>query len=98
MFQYSIKMFRSNEDQGYIALVPEFKNLSAFGETAEQALREAKILVQDYIEIYKEEGISIPKPNTVSHYSKHETTTGLTSFVDTEELRSPASILVYISC
>ncbi len=75
-------MFWSNEDQGYIALVPEFKNLSAFGETPEKALMEAKLLIQDYIEIYNEEGISIPKPNTVSTFTKDDITMPPTSFIN----------------
>lgn len=73
MFHYSINLFWSDEDHGYIALVPEFKNLSAYGETPEEALKEARALVEDYIKIYKEEGLPIPQPVTVTLFSKEKT-------------------------
>ncbi len=91
MFKYSINMFWSNEDQGYIALVPEFKNLSAFGETPEEALKEARILIQDYIEIYKEEGIPIPKPITVASNSKDDMAARPSSFIDRVDIQLPAN-------
>jgi predicted RNase H-like HicB family nuclease len=73
MFQYSINLLWSDEDQGYIALVPEFKNLSAYGETPEEALKEARILIEEYIEIYKEEGIPIPQPVTMTQFIRNNT-------------------------
>jgi len=73
MFQYSINLLWSDEDQGYIALVPEFKNLSAYGETPEEALKEARILIEEYIEIYKEEGIPIPQPFTITQFTRNKT-------------------------
>ena len=40
----------SEEDKGFICQIPEFKNLSAFGETYEEALMQAEIAAIGYIE------------------------------------------------
>lgn len=50
IMEYSINIIWSDEDNGYIATVPEFRNLSAFGKTSEEALKEAKIILDVYIE------------------------------------------------
>jgi antitoxin HicB len=42
-FRYSVVMAWSLEDGGYIAAIPELPNLSAFGETAEEAAREVEV-------------------------------------------------------
>ena len=45
-----------------MATCSSFPGLSAFGETEEEALREAKIALDLFIESYKERGIPLPKP------------------------------------
>ncbi len=40
--RYAIQIFWSEEDEGFIAICQEFPGLSAFGETREEALREAQ--------------------------------------------------------
>ena len=42
MKDYHINVFYSEEDGGYIADLPDLKHCSAFGETANAALREAQ--------------------------------------------------------
>ena len=42
MYKYAIKIFYSEEDEGYIAVVPELPGCSAFGGTEEAALKEVK--------------------------------------------------------
>jgi predicted RNase H-like HicB family nuclease len=37
---YHINVFYSEEDEGYIADIPDLKRCSAFGETPEEALQE----------------------------------------------------------
>jgi len=37
MYKYAIEIFYSEEDEGYIAVVPELPGCSAFGETEEGA-------------------------------------------------------------
>ena len=58
--RYTIKIFYSEEDEGYIAVVPELPGCSAFGETPEEALKEVKVAIELWIEAAKKEGISFP--------------------------------------
>ena len=59
---YAIEIFYSEEDGGFIAIVPELAGCSAFGETEEKALREVKIAMQLWLETAKEIGRAIPAP------------------------------------
>ncbi len=61
--KYAIEIFYSDEDKGYIALAPELPGCSAFGETEEAALKEAKIAISLWLETAKNEGRQIPKPH-----------------------------------
>ncbi len=69
MFPYSINLIWSDEDKGYIATIPEFKNLSAFGATRDEALKEAETVLEGYLETLKEENLAIPQPEKISEYS-----------------------------
>ncbi|KCZ70704.1 hypothetical protein ANME2D_02727 [Candidatus Methanoperedens nitroreducens] len=62
MYKYAIEIFYSEEDEGYIAIVPELPGCSAFGETEEEALKEIKIAIDLWLETAKKEGREIPKP------------------------------------
>lgn len=62
MSKYAIEIFYSEEDEGYIAVVPELPGCSAFGETQEQALAEIKVAIDLWIETARKESRSIPKP------------------------------------
>jgi predicted RNase H-like HicB family nuclease len=59
---YAIEIFYSEEDEGFIAIVPEISGCSAFGKTEERALQEVKISMQLWLETAKEIGRSIPVP------------------------------------
>lgn len=61
MGKYAIEIFYSEEDQGYIAVVPELPGCSAFGATEEEALKEAKIAIILWLDTAKKEGRPIPK-------------------------------------
>jgi len=61
--KYAIEIFYSEEDKGYIATVPELPGCSAFGETEEEALKEAKIAIDLWLETAEKEGREIPKPS-----------------------------------
>ncbi len=63
MYKYAIEIFYSEEDSGYIAVVPELSGCSAFGETEEGALKEVKIAIQLWLETAKKEGRRIPQPH-----------------------------------
>ena len=62
MKDYHINIFYSEEDQGYIADIPDLKSCSAFGETPEQALEEVLRAKKSWLESAKSAGKPIPDP------------------------------------
>ncbi len=62
MYKYAIEIFYSEDDNGYIALVPELAGCSAFGETEEAALKEVMVAMGLWLEIAKEDGRKVPEP------------------------------------
>ena len=50
MKDYHINIFYSEEDEGYIADIPDLKFCSAFGETPEEALKELQIAKAAWLE------------------------------------------------
>ncbi|TVM00742.1 type II toxin-antitoxin system HicB family antitoxin [uncultured Candidatus Kuenenia sp.] len=62
MYKHAIEIFYSEEDEGYIAVVPELSECSAFGETEEEALEEVKTARYLWLETAKKERRKIPKP------------------------------------
>jgi predicted RNase H-like HicB family nuclease len=62
MKDYHINIFYSEEDEGYIADIPDLKFCSAFGNTPDEALHEVLIAKQAWIESAKENGKHIPSP------------------------------------
>src|SRR4051812_13713718 len=69
MARYPINILWSEEDGEFLAVCPSFPGLSAFGETEEEALHEAKIALELFISSYKERGIPLPKARRNSTYS-----------------------------
>jgi len=63
---YAIEIFYSQEDEGFMAIVPELPGCSAFGETEEKALKEIKVAMQLWLETAKEIGRPIPAPQKCS--------------------------------
>jgi len=58
--EYGIHIYRDHEDGGYIAVVPELRHMSAFGDTRGEALGEAVVALKAAIETYQEEGWALP--------------------------------------
>ena len=69
MFKYSIRLFWSEEDESYIATIPEFPGLSAHGETPEEAAEEAKVAAELFVEDMEENGERVPEPQVAAAYS-----------------------------
>ncbi len=66
---YPIKVFYSEEDKGFIAVVPDLPGCSAFGETEEDAIKQVKIAQELWLKTAKKEGRKIPKPSSEDIYS-----------------------------
>ncbi len=62
MRDYHINIFYSEQDEGYIADIPDLKFCSAFGETPEEALKEVLIAKASWLEAAHAEGEPVPLP------------------------------------
>lgn len=60
MKDYHINIFYSEEDEGYIADIPDLRFCSAFGETPEEALKEVLIAKSAWLETARAEGKPVP--------------------------------------
>lgn len=59
---YHINIFYSEENEGYIADIPDLEACSAFGETPSDALAQVEIAKDAWLETAREKGKTIPKP------------------------------------
>ena len=62
MKDYHINIFYSEEDEGYIADIPDLKFCSAFGETPEEALRQVQLAKAAWLEAARAENKPVPLP------------------------------------
>ena len=62
MSDYHINIFYSEEDNGYIADIPDLDSCSAFGETPEQAREELEKAKRAWIEAARQSGKPVPTP------------------------------------
>lgn len=62
MRDYHINIFYSEEDEGYIADIPDLRFCSAFGNTPEDAFRQVQIAKAAWIESARVEGKPVPRP------------------------------------
>ncbi len=62
MKDYHINIFYSEEDEGYIADIPDLKACSAFAETPDRALTEVLLAKEGWLAAAKENGKPIPQP------------------------------------
>ena len=68
MFRYSMQLIWSDEDQEYVASIPEFPNLNAIGQTPEEAVREAQVVADLFLEDMAECGEEPPEPKVLSGF------------------------------
>ena len=62
MVKYEVIIYWSEEDQSFIAEVPELSGCSADGATYQEALSNVEVVTQEWIETAKELGRPIPEP------------------------------------
>jgi predicted RNase H-like HicB family nuclease len=62
MLRYEIILYWSEQDQAFIAEVPELPGCAADGETYQEALQNVEIIMQEWIETAEELGRPIPEP------------------------------------
>ncbi len=60
--QYEIILYWSEQDQAFLAEVPELPGCAADGATYQEALANAEVVIREWIEMAKELGRPIPVP------------------------------------
>ena len=62
MKDYHINVFHSEEDQCYVADIPDLQYCSAFGETPEEALVQVRSAMAAWIDAARQTGQPVPEP------------------------------------
>ena len=60
--KYEVIIYWSQEDQAFIAEVPELPGCAADGKSYQEALSNAEVVIQEWIETARELGRDIPSP------------------------------------
>ncbi|HEV2522638.1 MAG TPA: type II toxin-antitoxin system HicB family antitoxin [Candidatus Acidoferrales bacterium] len=60
--KYEVIIYWSEEDRAFIAEVPELPGCAADGNSHMQALRNAEMIIQEWLDTARELGRQIPKP------------------------------------
>lgn len=60
--KYEIIIYWSDEDDSFVAEVPELPGCMADGKTYQEAVSNAEIVIKEWIETAQEVGRPIPKP------------------------------------
>jgi predicted RNase H-like HicB family nuclease len=62
MTKYEIILYWSEEDQGFIAEVPELPGCAADGSTRQEALENVETVIAEWLETTLQLGRAIPEP------------------------------------
>jgi predicted RNase H-like HicB family nuclease len=62
MLKYEIIIYWSNEDDAFLAEVPELPGCMPDGQTYQEALANAEVVMHEWVETAKETGKPIPEP------------------------------------
>lgn len=60
--RYKIILYYSQEDEAFIAELPELPGCAADGENYQEALQNVEIVMQEWIETAQDLGRNIPEP------------------------------------
>jgi predicted RNase H-like HicB family nuclease len=60
--KYEVIIYWSQEDEAFVAEVPELPGCAADGKSYQEALANAEVVIQEWIETAKELGRPIPAP------------------------------------
>ena len=63
MRDYAINVFWSDEDESYVATIPDLRRCSAFGDTPEEAVREVDIAKRLWLESAGTNCDEVPEPS-----------------------------------
>lgn len=60
--RYEVVIYWNNEDQAFIAEVPELPGCAADGATYQEAIANAEVVIREWIETALELGRTVPEP------------------------------------
>ena len=60
--RYELIIYWSDQDQSFVVEVPELPGCMADGDTYEEAVTNAKRVIEEWIETARELGLAIPAP------------------------------------
>lgn len=69
MYNYAIILYWSDDDQAFIAEVPDLPGCMADGKTRQEAIANAETIINEWIEIALEDGEEIPQPHQHVQYA-----------------------------
>ena len=61
-YKYQMIITWSDEDQAFLVDVPDLPGCKADGKTVVDAVKNANIVIDEWLQYAKEDGIAIPKP------------------------------------
>jgi predicted RNase H-like HicB family nuclease len=79
--QYSLIIEATNEPDYFGFYSPELEGFSGIGHSVEDCLYQAKWGMKEYVELLRQQGLPVPKPNanavvTIQNEPQHATPTG----------------------
>lgn len=69
MIKYEVIIYWSEEDQAFIAEVPELPGCASDGLTYLEALKNVEVIAKEWVETAQELGREIPKPKGRLHFA-----------------------------
>ena len=62
MIKYGIIIYWSDEDDAFIAEIPELPGCVADGRTCQEAIEHVDVVIREWIETARELGLPVPEP------------------------------------
>lgn len=59
--RYHINLFWSEREESWVADVPDLKSCAALGDTPEEAIAEARLAIDGWLETARANGLAIPE-------------------------------------
>lgn len=61
---YPIEVYWSEEDESWVATIPDLRYCTAFGDTPEEAVAEVLVAKAAWLESAREDGVPLPEPSS----------------------------------
>jgi len=68
-YKYELIIYWSNDDESFIVEVPELPGCMADGSSYEEAIKNAQVVIKEWMDVAKDEGRKIPLPKGKTLYA-----------------------------